>query len=262
MDVQMPEMDGYETTRQIRLMEEPLNKIPIIAMTAHALKGDRDKCIEAGMNDYLSKPIKPDDLYEVLGKWLAKSDDVSDLQMVAKEKTIKAVREIPFATEAAPDFSDVLSGLEIDLSELSDEIQTFESSSETNENNQILIETPDLAFRDDVINLEEVLPRFVDDRDFYFEMFGEFLEKYPDRIAEIEQAIEQDDANRVNFLSHSFKGMAANFGATCVAEIALKLEMDGKQGDLSTSKNEIEKLKIEYEKIKEWFGERKKEFIS
>lgn len=262
MDVQMPEMDGYETTRQIRLMEEPLNKIPIIAMTAHALKGDRDKCIEAGMNDYLSKPIKPDDLYEVLGKWLAKSDDVSDLQMVAKEKTIKAVREIPFATEAAPDFSDVLSGLEIDLSELSDEIQTFESSSETNENNQILIETPDLAFRDDVINLEEVLPRFVDDRDFYFEMFGEFLEKYPDRIAEIEQAIEQDDANRVNFLSHSFKGMAANFGATCVAEIALKLEMDGKQGDLSTSKNEIEKLKIEYEKIKEWFEARKKEFIS
>ncbi|ACF12491.1 multi-sensor hybrid histidine kinase [Chloroherpeton thalassium ATCC 35110] len=66
MDVQMPEMDGYEATRLIRKMPPPLNEIPIIAMTAGALKGDDEKCINAGMNDYISKPFDPERLYELL----------------------------------------------------------------------------------------------------------------------------------------------------------------------------------------------------
>ncbi len=75
MDVQMPIMDGFEATKVIRELEdEKLRNIPIIAMTAHALKGDRDRCIVSGMNDYLSKPIKADELYEKVSKWL-KHDD-------------------------------------------------------------------------------------------------------------------------------------------------------------------------------------------
>ncbi|MEW6357339.1 MAG: response regulator [Planctomycetota bacterium] len=68
MDVQMPEMDGYEATNAIR-EEARLDQLPIIAMTAHAMDGDREKCLEAGMNDYVSKPINPDHLFEVLQKW-------------------------------------------------------------------------------------------------------------------------------------------------------------------------------------------------
>jgi PAS domain S-box-containing protein len=72
MDVQMPEMDGLEATRQIR---DPgstaLNhQIPVIAMTAYAMQGDREKCLEAGMNDYVSKPVSPQALGEVIAKWL------------------------------------------------------------------------------------------------------------------------------------------------------------------------------------------------
>lgn len=73
MDCQMPELDGYETTRRIRLLESHLSQIPIIAMTANAMTGDRVKCIEAGMDDYISKPIVLDKLSEKLTRWLGKS---------------------------------------------------------------------------------------------------------------------------------------------------------------------------------------------
>ena len=73
MDVQMPDMNGFEATRRIRDPESRVlrHDIPIIAMTAHALKGDREKCLEAGMNNYLSKPVTALALNEMLEKSLA-----------------------------------------------------------------------------------------------------------------------------------------------------------------------------------------------
>ncbi|MBF0296569.1 MAG: response regulator [Magnetococcales bacterium] len=70
MDVQMPEMDGHTATRRIRLQPR-FHDLPIVAMTAHAMSGDREKCLAAGMNDYLSKPIDRQQLLTVLGRWLA-----------------------------------------------------------------------------------------------------------------------------------------------------------------------------------------------
>jgi CheY-like chemotaxis protein/HPt (histidine-containing phosphotransfer) domain-containing protein len=76
MDVQMPVMDGIEATRQIRSTKTaiPNHRIPIIAMTAHALQGDREWCLQAGMNDYLSKPLSPQGLAQVLARWLPKTN--------------------------------------------------------------------------------------------------------------------------------------------------------------------------------------------
>lgn len=74
MDVQMPVMGGFETTKRIREMEQASGEhVPIIAMTAHALKGDREKCLAAGMDGYISKPIQSEELYQAIVELTARA---------------------------------------------------------------------------------------------------------------------------------------------------------------------------------------------
>ncbi|MBW4054458.1 MAG: response regulator [Proteobacteria bacterium] len=87
MDCLMPEMDGFEATAMIRNVRSNVlnHAVPVIAMTANAMVGDRDTCIEAGMNDYLAKPVKKEELAEVLGKWL-KTGDLKSAPRLMKGK--------------------------------------------------------------------------------------------------------------------------------------------------------------------------------
>ncbi|QTA78328.1 Two component system response regulator/histidine kinase [Desulfonema limicola] len=117
MDVQMPEMDGYEATRRIRnldfkniadmpgdlstkTLDHKLKNIPIIAMTAHAMKGDMEKCIDAGMNDYVTKPINTELLFSILEKWIkikpdTKPDIKPDIKTDTSKKYLFNINEIP-----------------------------------------------------------------------------------------------------------------------------------------------------------------------
>ncbi len=92
MDCQMPEMDGYEATRQIRNTQSAVlnHAIPIIAMTANVIKGDREKCLEAGMNDYISKPVYPQTLAVVIEKWLPKEASDATKQSFSKKNDAAA----------------------------------------------------------------------------------------------------------------------------------------------------------------------------
>ncbi|MEL6160626.1 MAG: chemotaxis protein CheB [Cyanobacteria bacterium J06554_11] len=71
MDCQMPQLDGYETTRQIRKQDSDNSAVPVIALTASVMAGDRERCLEAGMNDYVSKPFSIDDIVNMLDQWLS-----------------------------------------------------------------------------------------------------------------------------------------------------------------------------------------------
>jgi PAS domain S-box-containing protein len=92
MDCQMPEMDGFTATRRIRENKSAASaaQIPIIAMTAHALKGDRERCLEAGMNDYLTKPVHPGDLSSMLERWLHQTADSSPADPADAERPAPA----------------------------------------------------------------------------------------------------------------------------------------------------------------------------
>jgi len=74
MDCQMPEMDGYQATASIRRLDGAKARTPIVAMTAHAMQGDREKCLKSGMDDYMAKPVQMVTIQAALEKWAAEGE--------------------------------------------------------------------------------------------------------------------------------------------------------------------------------------------
>lgn len=125
MDVQMPVMDGLEATKTIRTQfAPPKSEVPIIALTANAIKGDNERCLEAGMNDYLSKPFEPNDLYQVLFKLLKAGADqpnfTTDNSIKMTDRTPKNNKEVEKA-----DLSYIFGICDGDTAFMSEMIQSF-----------------------------------------------------------------------------------------------------------------------------------------
>ena len=103
MDCQMPDMDGFQTTAAIRALESGDTHIPIVALTANALKGDREKCLDAGMDDYTTKPVKPETINSLIRKWVSK--DKADEVPTGDDSSIETATQTVIedkATEDAP----------------------------------------------------------------------------------------------------------------------------------------------------------------
>ncbi len=198
MDCQMPEMDGYEATCAIRSGKagERYKTIPIIAMTANAMEGDREKCLEAGMDDYLSKPIDPELLFEKLQQWLP------------------GVEEKPAAKKAA------------------------EHAPE-----------PELA----VWDKEAVLKRIMGDEDLLNTIVKIFLDEAPTRIAELKQALESSDCEKICYLAHTIKGSAGNLSALHLQKQAALMEAAAKNENMEQVSILMPALQQAIEQLKQCF---------
>jgi PAS domain S-box-containing protein len=203
MDIQMPEMDGYEATGAIRAMEGKDKHTTIIAMTAHALEGDRERCIEAGMDDYMSKPINPQELFQKIRKWTKSKIE----EPVSEEKPVKAPAHYLESKEAA----------------LPESVQ-HEGEKEP------------------VIDMESALIRFGNDRAFFREMVEEFLNYVPGQIQKLEANARSGNAEAAQKDAHGIKGAAGNLSANRLFNIALKIENLGREGNISAMLPLIEDL--------------------
>ncbi len=199
MDVQMPEMNGFDATKVIRESEGDRKHTPIVAMTAHAMKGDRERCLQAGMNGYVSKPIEPQELFDAIEKWTRSS--VGEKAITEQEKS---------------------------------------------EKNDLVKDVP--------LDLETALPRFDGDKEFFSEVLQEFLDYAPKQLKILDEAVKKSDAKLVEREAHSIKGAAGNLSAKRLANLALKLELLGRTGDLAVAQEIIGNLRTEFKHLEEYIN--------
>jgi PAS domain S-box-containing protein len=232
MDVQMPEMDGFESTQQIRIWErERGSHIPIIAMTAHAMQGDRERCLEAGMDDYITKPIEPKVLFSVLDRWVQGRAGVERTEPVEDHSSARDILP-PESTEGL--FSESApsgSGGTKEVASISQIIPAAEPFP---------------------VNFDAALYRFGDDRGFMMEMFNEYRAQLGNHIEEIRAALQDGDASRLGRLAHNLKGVSSNFNAEPIANVAMKLEELGRREDLKDAPVLIAQLVAEILRLEEY----------
>jgi two-component system, sensor histidine kinase and response regulator len=217
MDVQMPEMDGYEATAEIRRREahvkhrsitmgRPVRRTPIIAMTANAMQGDRERALEAGMDDYVAKPVKPEELVAVLERWISYADE---------EKAT--------------------------VLEASDDSTAREDSAEDPLDRSVLASLCELQ--------EEGEPNILD------ELIELFLTDVPPQLVDLWEAVEAGDACSVERIAHTLKGSTANMGAKRMEALCTELEQIGRSEDLVAAPALISPLKEEFGRVRTAFEE-------
>jgi len=233
MDCQMPTMDGLTATRKIRQMEQDGEMsetasahLTIIALTANAIGGDREKCIEAGMDDYLSKPIDPTALMSKLDSRIAAILD-------------ERGKAAPQATGAAPTgetpSSDTTGG------------QAPAQSRKTQESGSA--STAPMAYGNDSapcpLDMESALERCLGKRDFLDRLMVKFADKLHKDLEAIMQHFQDADPQKIAFVAHGLKGASANLSATRLRQTALRLEQAAKAADFAEIEIAVEQLRHE-----------------
>ena len=236
MDVQMSEMDGFEATGLIREWEKQTDQhTPIIAMTAHALSGDRERCIEAGMDDYLSKPLEPKVFFSMLERW------------TQGDKTPVASLESQTMTASPNEYEAIQNPLFGDDGLFGEETNEHASQPAM----QISYQLMDFS-NISPMDIQSALVHFDGDEKFMMEMCALFIEGLPERLVEIQAALNENSANALGRLAHNLKGTCLNFGTEPLASLSAELEAMGKREDLQFAPFLVEQMQNEIRRLQEF----------
>jgi two-component system sensor histidine kinase/response regulator len=195
MDCQMPEVDGYTATRVIRRREGAARHTPIIGVTAHALAGDREECLRAGMDDYIAKPVMPEDLAAIIDKWVEIVNTPHSPMTTPDSFSADAAAPTPDNGEQKPLAPVIDEGVLAELRE-------YQNPGEL---------------------------------DFVTELIVVFREDLTARIAQIDAGLQAGDANRIRQAAHALKGASGELGAKRLREICSRLELSAAAGSIATA---------------------------
>ena len=220
MDCQMPVLDGLSATQTIRDPDSAVmdHLIPVVAITANAMKDDRDRCIAAGMNDYLTKPVDLDQLDTALQRWL-------------------------------PDHCAVLDTPHLDpnpLDNLGNKPQTLLGPGQTDPDPKI---SP-LNSAEKVFDQQAMGERLMDDLDLMRNVAETFLQDMPRVISAINEQAAANDPKQVALQAHKIKGASSNVGGNALSSLARVLELAGETGDIQRIQEWVPDVESQFQQLK------------
>ena len=218
MDVQMPGLDGLEVTARLRdpAVQAKSSQAVIVALTAHAMSGDREKCLAAGMDDYLAKPIKVAELQGVISRWMPPASVTSGFEPAVEpgEELIEGLGEKTALVDALVADED---------------------------------EEDNLAA---VFDEQVLLGLFDGDREAAAEIAQEYLASVRSQVEKVREAFAAGDARTARERAHALKGSSASVGAEGLRKVSLQLEQRAAQEDVSSAETRALLRELERELCK------------
>jgi len=225
MDVQMPIVDGLGATREIREHEQLTGEhVPIVAMTAHAMAGDREMCLQAGMDDYLSKPVRRQDLLALLAR-----------QAANRNASGPSGRSQPDATRANVP-GEIHQEKKIHRPAMHEDTLQMKTRGNAMAENEVL-------------NTADLLLRLEGDQELLGELIDVFVAEREGLLRGVSEAVTQQDAAGLERAAHKLKGSVSMFGSRIATQSCQLLETMGRDRDLSRAAEVFAQLKPQIETL-------------